>query len=120
MQYEHIVQLNSLARINLVNFALKPNGSLRVDDRLTLEAVEGRGLLVRTKAGDHDHLVPTAKREEKAAYWNERLKEMLEDRFADGTPVLEYVLANNPDLRYRLDQQLRAGFRSAVVMHHGE
>ena len=46
---EHIVQLSRADAIKLSVFATKPNGSIRMGKRLTVEAVEGGGLLIRTK-----------------------------------------------------------------------
>lgn len=46
---EHIVQLNRTDTIRLSEFAARPNGALRLGARLTVEAVENGGLLVRTQ-----------------------------------------------------------------------
>lgn len=46
---EYIVQIGRADAIKLSAFATNPNGSMRLGNRLTIEAVEGGGLLVRTK-----------------------------------------------------------------------
>lgn len=46
---DHTVELNNLERGHLLAFLAKPNGSLTLGNRLTVEAVEGGGVLVRTK-----------------------------------------------------------------------
>ena len=45
---EHIVQINRADAVKLSAFATKPNGALALGNRLTVEAVEGGGLLIRT------------------------------------------------------------------------
>lgn len=46
---EYIVQINRYDAAKLSEFAVRPNGSLRLGQRLVVEAVEGGGLLVRTQ-----------------------------------------------------------------------
>ena len=48
MGREHVVPLNRNDATRLAAFATRPNGAMRLADRLTIEAVEGGGLLIRT------------------------------------------------------------------------
>lgn len=48
MNHEHIIQLSREQAQRLARFAERPSGGLRLDEQITVEAVEGGGLLVRT------------------------------------------------------------------------
>lgn len=47
---EHVIQVGRDDKDRLIEFMRDPNGSHWVNDRLTVEAVEGGGVLIRTRA----------------------------------------------------------------------
>ena len=46
---EHIVQVPVAKMAEIRKWMENPNGALRIDSRLVLEAVEGGGILIRTQ-----------------------------------------------------------------------
>lgn len=59
---DHHVQLNASETADLRAFLVRPSGSVWLSDRLTLDAVEGGGVLVRTRPYSYQHAIGAEKR----------------------------------------------------------
>lgn len=46
---EHIITITNEDRLKLLEWLAAPNGSLAVHERVTMESVEGGGVMIRTR-----------------------------------------------------------------------